>query len=86
MANPVRKPEEGAVNRSDAVAVLRDALSPGFVSFGGGGTVQLDGHFSAPELEAVLVLMRTDYEDDDPSPHCSQCPNDPCDCKIADNE
>jgi hypothetical protein len=25
-------------------------------------------------------------EDDDPSPHCSQCPNDPCDCKIADNE
>jgi hypothetical protein len=40
------------------------------------------GHKCPPPPEYVPE----DEEDDDPSPHCSQCPNDPCDCPIADNE
>jgi hypothetical protein len=47
------------MTREEAYTILRDALHPGVVTFSDGGTVQLDGHFSAPELEAVLVLMRT---------------------------
>jgi hypothetical protein len=42
------------------------------------------GH-TCPVLPEVQI-PELDEEDDDPSPHCSQCPNDPCDCKIADND
>jgi hypothetical protein len=48
------------------------------------------GAINPPVGHTCPVLPEVDIreldEDDDPSPHCSQCPNDPCDCKIADND
>lgn len=44
------------MTRDEADEILRDSS---LVTFDHGRTVQLDGHFSIPELEALLVLMRT---------------------------
>jgi hypothetical protein len=44
---------------------------------------EYDGQFDHPPSVPICDECS---EDDDPSPHCSQCPNDPCDCKIADND
>jgi hypothetical protein len=47
------------MDRKEAREIMRDEnAAPGFVTYNSGGTVQLDGHFTARELEAVLTLMQ----------------------------